>query len=206
MRTLKTPIDHGGGMGKKVTILDGSERGDTELAHVRDCLLGELASAGGEAQTLDLREMDLAYCCGCFGCWVKTPGACVVRDSSAEVAKAIIESEATLYLTRVTFGGYSSRLKRAVDRIICLGSPFFRKVDGEVHHEKRYDKYPNLIGVGLLPEPDEEAEAIFTALVGRNAINIGSVHYATAVLNARMTPEEMRGSLRGALTQAGVSP
>lgn len=192
-------------MSKKVAVLDGSERGDTEVARVRDCLLSELASAGREAQVLDLCDLDLAYCCGCFGCWVKTPGACVVRDSSAEVAKAVIESDATLYLTRVTFGGYSSRLKRAVDRIICLGSPFFRKVDGEVHHHKRYDEYPNLMGVGLLPEPDEEAEAIFTTLVGRNAINIGSVHHAAAVLNARMTPEEMRDSLRRALAQVGVA-
>ena len=193
-------------MGKKLTVLDGSEQGDTELARVRDCLLGELVSAGGEVRVLDLREMDLAYCCGCFGCWVKTPGACVVRDSGAEVAKAIIESEATLYITRVTFGGYSSRLKRAVDRIICLGSPFFRKVDGEVHHEKRYEKYPDLIGVGLLPEPDTEAEVIFAALVGRNAINIGSARHAAAVLSARMSAEEMRGSLRGALARAGVAP
>ncbi len=193
-------------MGKKVTVLDGSERGDAELARIRDCLLGELASAGAEARVLDLCDLDLAYCCGCFGCWVKTPGACVVRDSGAEVAKAVIESEAALYLTRVTFGGYSSRLKRAVDRIICLGSPFFRKVGGEVHHEKRYDRYPNLIGVGLLPEPDEEAEAIFTALVGRNAINIGSVHHAAAVLNARTAPEEMEASLREALARAGVAP
>lgn len=193
-------------MGKRVTVLDGSERADAKLSRVREYLLGQLASAGGEVRVLDLCELDLAYCCGCFGCWVKTPGECVVGDASAEVAKAVIESDVALYLTRVTFGGYSSRLKRAVDRIICLGSPFFRKIEGEVHHEKRYEKYPDLIGVGLLPEPDEEAEGIFTTLVGRNAINIGSARHAAAVLDPRMTPEEMRSSLLGALAQVGITP
>lgn len=192
-------------MGKRVTVLDGAERGDAELARVRDCLLGELTSAGAQARVLELCEEDLAYCCGCFGCWVKTPGECVVHDSSAEVAKAVIESDATVYLTRVAFGGYSSRLKRAVDRIICLGSPFFRKVGGEVHHEKRYEKYPDLIGVGLLPLPDEESAGIFRTLIGRNAINIGSARHAAAVLDAHMAPKAMRAALRSSLAQVGIA-
>ncbi|MHA2001037.1 MAG: hypothetical protein ACTSVU_02975 [Promethearchaeota archaeon] len=53
-----------------------------------------------------------------------------------------------IYFTPITFGGYSSTLKKALDRQICILSPYFRKVNGEIHHKKRYNKYPSLIGIG----------------------------------------------------------
>lgn len=46
------------------------------------------------------------------------------------------------------------------------------KIEGEVHHKPRYERYPRLMGVGVLPQPDEESERIFTTLVSRNAINL----------------------------------
>jgi hypothetical protein len=45
-----------------------------------------------------------------------------------------------------------------LDRQICLILPFFTKIHGEVHHEARYQRNGNLLGVGVLPKPDEESE------------------------------------------------
>lgn len=33
-------------------------------------------------------------------------------------------------------------LKNAMDRNICIVHPHLEEVDGEVHHKKRYDRYP----------------------------------------------------------------
>jgi multimeric flavodoxin WrbA len=87
-----------------------------------------------------------------------------------------------VFLTPVTFGGYSSELKEAVDRLIPLVLPCFRTIDGEVHHVRRYDRYPSLLGLGLLPEPDAEQERIFRAVIERNAINMHAPSFGVSYL------------------------
>jgi hypothetical protein len=86
-----------------------------------------------------------------------------------------------------------------VDRIICLISPFFKKIDGEVHHYARYDRYPSLLGVGVLPAPHLAQEQIFDALVGRNSINFHAPRHSSVVLYRSQEPAAAAAVLRGAL-------
>ena len=37
--------------------------------------------------------------------------------------------------------------------------PFFTDVDGEIHHEKRYERYPSYVVVGTMPERDDASAA-----------------------------------------------
>jgi hypothetical protein len=116
----------------------------------------------------------------------------------------MVQSDLTIYLTAVTFGGYSSELKKAVDRIICLLSPFFMRINGEVHHRPRYERYPRLVGVGVLSCPDEESERLFTTLVERNAINLHSPAHGAGVVLTDQGAEQMRERVRTILSKAGV--
>jgi hypothetical protein len=168
----------------KVLILNGELSGGQSLDRVQDLLLEELKSRGWEGEAFLLNRLDIHDCTGCFGCWVKTPGVCVIPDASQEIAKTFIQSDLVIYLTPVTFGGYSSELKKALDRIICLLSPFFMKVKGEVHHRPRYEQYPRLMGVGMLSIKDDEMERIFSTLVERNAINSHAPAHVSKVLYA----------------------
>ncbi len=88
-----------------------------------------------------------------------------------------------------------------MDRSICLVLPFFRRVDGEVHHRRRYPGYPALAAVGVLGAPDEEQERIFRTLVERNARNMDSPVTAVCVLPAGAPPAVLRDRL-----QAGLEP
>ena len=111
----------------------------------------------------------------------------------------MIGSDVLVLLTPVTFGGYSSEIKKAMDRSICMVSPFFRRVDGEVHHKLRYRRYPALAAVGVLHEPDEEQERIFGTLVERNALNFASPATAVCVLPAGAPPSVVRDLLASGL-------
>lgn len=68
-----------------------------------------------------------------------------------------------------------------MDRFIQLVSSFFLKINGEVHHRPRYDRYPDLFGVGLLAWDDVDSRAIFSRLVERNALNFYSRGYSLAI-------------------------
>ena len=71
--------------GKKVVILDGCGLADQDLAPVLGGLCGCARSrTAPQVETFPLREMKLAHCLGCFGCWVKTPGMCVEDDAGRQ--------------------------------------------------------------------------------------------------------------------------
>jgi len=148
---------------------------------------------------LTLREKEIANCMGCFGCWVRTPGKCVRKDFGQDVARAVINSDLLVLVGRVTFGGYSSELKKAIDRFIPLITPFFGKVDGEVHHKPRYDKYPMWVNIGIVSSGDEECKETFRRLLNRNAINFFSRAHTTAFIYTNDDEAKIRDTIRGTL-------
>ena len=118
----------------KATLLNGALPGDTFVDAVAAALMETLQAEGRTVTRWTLRDERIAYCLGCFECWTKSPGLCRIDDAGREVPASIIGGDLAVYLTPITFGGYSSALKKAVDRSICLISPFFTRIDGEVHH------------------------------------------------------------------------
>jgi multimeric flavodoxin WrbA len=175
-------------------VLDGfrDETGQGVLAALRDALSG----ARFEAEVITLRTKTIAPCLGCFGCWVKTPGECVIDDEGRDVARSLARADLIVYFTPVTFGGVSSELKKALDRMIPNISPFFAKVQGETHHQKRYARPASLVGLGVLPQHDREAEALFKTLVEDNAVNLRSPRTAAGVV-ALDSPDAMTAIVRG---------
>lgn len=156
----------------KAILLNGArESADTAPGLLNDAL----ASAGWLVTPCVLREMKIADCLGCFGCWIKTPGRCIIHDEADDIARAWVNSDGAILLSPVTFGGYSSELKKALDRMICLAQPFFRKVRGETHHVPRYDRQWPILVIGTLPAPDPESERLFADLVRRNSINMDAL-------------------------------
>ena len=184
----------------RTLVLNGALAGDETLAPVEDVLVALLRETGTLVRDYQLRDVPLAYCQGCFECWVKTPGLCKTDgDAGREITSAMIGSDLMVLLTPVTFGGYSSEIKKAMDRSICMVSPFFRRVGGEVHHRRRYRRYPALAAVGVVREPDEEQERIFRTLVERNALNFDSPATAACVVPADDPPAVMRDHLAKSL-------
>ena len=174
----------------KALILNGSDLEDKKTSELYDLVLSELKKMNWDAVSINLKDIDLAYCTGCFGCWIKTPGECIIKDYSASISEQIIDSNLLIYFTPVTFGGYSSILKKALDRQICLLLPYFQKVQGEIHHKKRYEIYPSLIAVGIMDKPDAEKEEVFKPLLYRNSINMWNPYHRAIIHTKSQEPSE----------------
>jgi len=187
----------------KALVLNGSLSAGDPTDNCQAIILDELNQAGWDADTFVLRDTKIAPCVGCFGCWVKTPGKCLIDDAADDIARSAVASDLFILLTPITFGGYSSEIKKALDRLIPTISPFFEKIGEEIHHKLRYDSSPNFAVVGTLKGPDAECERIFETLVVRNAINLHSQQYAAAVVIGDPT-DESRVTIKEALEATGV--
>lgn len=158
----------------RITILNGStetSKLDTTLEEVNQIL----ENSGHQIIQLDLRKMDLRYCVGCFGCWVKTPGVCISQDASREIDHTVINSDFTLWAAPLRMGFPSALLKMALDKSIPLVHPYFEVDRGEAHHRPRYNQYPRL---GLLLEAEGDTDStdieIVSDILRRTAINFKS--------------------------------
>lgn len=158
----------------KALLLNGEKNAENSLENFSKIIIEGLKNNNYVVDTMVLHEKKIADCIGCFGCWVKTPGICIIDDYAREVARAFINSDLVVYLTPVVFGGYSYQLKKALDRMIPLISPFFIEINGEIHHKPRYEKYPSILGIGVMPELKEEQTELFINLIKRNSINLHS--------------------------------
>jgi hypothetical protein len=190
-------------------ILDGGRHGALPTAPAHAAVAQALAQAGWHATTIVLREQKIAYCLGCFHCWTKTPGLCRIDDDGRNVTAAMLANDLVVYLTPVTFGGYSSELKKAVDRSICLVSPFFTRIDGEVHHRPRYAGYPSLLAVGVLASPDPIQEQLFARLIERNALNLHAPTCGSCIVCTTQPPDAQRAAIAeslAALAAPAVAP
>ncbi|MCL2337042.1 MAG: flavodoxin family protein [Firmicutes bacterium] len=133
--------------------------------------------AGGQTQTIILNCQEIKPCRGCFHCWLKTPGLCVMTDDCANtVSRQEIQADAVILLSKITYGGYSGDVKAFLDRSIPNISPFFELVKGTMRHRRRYDRFPYLISIGYDARTPKEQQTFLT-LAERNALNMRPPQY-----------------------------
>ena len=88
-------------------------------------------------QFIDVSRLNIANCVGCFGCWTKTPGKCVIRDDAVKVYPQIAASDRILYVSKIKYGGYDTVMKTMLERSIPVQQAFIRLLHGETHHVQR---------------------------------------------------------------------
>ena len=187
----------------KAVVLDASDLADDprrERPPTRST--DALAGAGAGVERIVVRDLDMRPCTGCFGCWTRTPGECVIDDDARSVAERVIAADVYAVVTPVSFGSFGSLAKSVLDRLICLVLPHFTMVDGEVHHRPRYRAIPRGARARNDAAPDAEQAALFARLVERNAVNLHNPTHAAETVAGDESP---RRSRRAAARDGGDS-
>ncbi|XMB71663.1 NAD(P)H-dependent oxidoreductase [Mycoplasmatota bacterium WC30] len=119
-----------------------------------------------------LRDMNINYCCGCWDCWVKTPGRCAIKDDHEQILSRIPNVDLILYITPVILGYESSILKTCKDRIIGSAHPYITLHKGEQHHVQRYESMPDISVIIITDEDTTEKDIeLIASTYFRNALN-----------------------------------
>lgn len=112
------------------------------------------------------------YCIGCFGCWLKTPGRCVIKDEYQEMGEKLSKVDELLIISKATFGSYSSVVKNVLDRSISYVSPYFVIRNGEMHHKERYQNNLKISAVFYGGDMTDAEKDTSVNLVVANAVNL----------------------------------
>ncbi len=182
----------------RITILNGNP--NTENAKFNDYLrnLSTLLRLNNHTVTiLQLRDMDIRYCIGCFGCWVKTPGECSnAADDTHTIRREFINSNLVLFASPIIMGFTSALLKKAHDRLIPLLLPYSEVDQWEVHHVARYGKYPQMgLLLGKNKDTDEEDIEIIADIYVRDAINFKTSFCFTKLITGTVFGGHVTNSL-----------
>ncbi|WLD76962.1 NAD(P)H-dependent oxidoreductase [Mogibacterium neglectum] len=110
-------------------------------------------------------------CMGCFGCWIKTPGKCVINDDYQNMGALLGAAENVIVISHCFCGGYSPFIKNVMDRSIPYLLPFFKIKQNETHHKQRYRNKFNLIVSFYGKEISYKEKEIAIRLIEANAIN-----------------------------------
>lgn len=132
-------------------------------------------------------------CIGCFGCWIKTPGQCVIPDEYQRMGEFFSQAEEMTVISRCSFGGYSSFVKNVLDRSISYILPFFEIRKGEMHHKARYQNQLALTSIFYGDDITEAERDTARKLAKANALNMNgrvkSVLFVSGV-------EELKGVIQ----------
>lgn len=158
----------------RIMIVNGNPVGEDPFDEYLDDLAEGLKQRGHDLERFDLREMKLIPCTGCFSCWFRTPGLCVLPDDSDRIRRSFVHADLALFTSPLIMGLFSALLKNLLDKLVPLVLPHLTVVEGEVHHHLRYRRQP-MLGAILGEEDDTTGEdlAIVHALFERNALNVG---------------------------------
>jgi multimeric flavodoxin WrbA len=187
----------------KAVIFNGAKEKDSTIDKIETELNIQLTEKGWTVEQIELRNQRIAGCLGCFGCWVKTPGMCVIDDYGRVSTEKALQADLLVWLTPITFGGYSSELKKAVDRLLPILLPYFESYHGQIHHKMRYSKYPNLLVVGTSPLCFKYEET-FSKLTERNVLNLRPPTHAVGIFRDENVVDGVPSFVEGLLSQVQV--
>jgi len=178
-----------------ITVLNGNpDAGNASFDSYIEDLADRWRASTHEVEVLDLRDMDIKDCAGCFECWVESPGLCRVDDDSHQVCRRYIGSDLVLFASPLIMGFTSALLKKATDKLVPLLPYHMELVDGELHHCARYEEYPR---TALLMEreadTDDEDIEIVSDIYARDAVNL-----KTTLAFARLTSDPIEEVAREA--------
>jgi len=112
------------------------------------------------------------HCIGCFGCWIKTPAACVIRDKYGDMGEYLSKCQEVILISKSYYGGFSPFVKNVLDRSISYIHPYFVIRNGEMHHRRRYKNHMDMRVWFYGENITEKEKQTSKKLVKANSINL----------------------------------
>jgi len=141
----------------RILAINSSVRrgGQSKTELMLNYLVEGMRDAGAEVEIVHLREKTIKNCVGCFACWTKTPGQCIIKDDMTnELYPKWLESDLVVYATPLYFHTMNAAMSTFRERTLPAVQPFFEQCDGKTFHPLRH-KLPAAVWLSVCGFPEE---------------------------------------------------
>lgn len=163
----------------KVLLINGSPRAERS-----NTLNISRAFASGfencDTEEVTLAKLNISPCKGCFSCWGRTAGNCVIKDDMDMLRLKIQLSDVIVESFPLYFFGMPSQMKAMTDRCLPMMLPYAgTKGEGVLFHELRDKEMKNKRLVIISSCGYAETEAMYPALLKQFDLICGEGKYTS---------------------------
>ena len=125
----------------KILVLNGSPKKKSDTFRLTEAFLKGLnKEQKHEVTVINVIDKKIAPCMGCFGCWQKLDGHCVIEDDQNAILDQYVKADVIIWSFPLYCYAMPSHLKAVLDRTIPLVKmDMVQEKDGTVHHEALAD-------------------------------------------------------------------
>ena len=125
----------------KILVINGSPKGkNSNTMRLTGAFLDGIGEA--EIREIHVSNSNIAGCKGCFCCWSKTPGECIIKDDMQYVIESELWADVIVWSFPLYYFSVPGGLKNLIDRQLPMNLPFMvDRTDGvgSGSHPSRFD-------------------------------------------------------------------
>ena len=119
----------------KILVLNGSPKKKSDTMVLTNAFLRGIEKNGShEIFVMNISEMKISSCRGCFGCWQVKNKHCVIDDDQNRILDLYPEMDLIIWSFPLYCYGMPSHIKAVLDRTIPLNQMKMEIVDGRTRH------------------------------------------------------------------------
>ena len=119
----------------KILVLNGSPKKKSDTMVLTNAFLRGIEKNGShEIFVMNISEMKISSCRGCFGCWQVKNKHCVIDDDQNRILDLYPEVDLIIWSFPLYCFGMPSHIKAVLDRTIPLNQMKMEIVDGRTRH------------------------------------------------------------------------
>lgn len=127
-----------------ILIMNGSPKGKRSNTYMltQAFVRGMQKQQTCHVEEVDICQLQIHHCLGCFSCWKKTPGVCCIKDDMAQLLEKRIKADIIIWSFPLYYFSIPGQLKNVIDRQLPMMQPkMVERADGfgNGSHPGRYD-------------------------------------------------------------------
>jgi len=122
----------------KTLLINGSPKGErSDTMHLTKAFLEGAKLT--DVEVIDISKLNVRGCMGCYTCWTKTPGKCVIKDEMADILPKFISAKVIIWSFPLYACHFPGQMKCFMDRMLPLSMPEMDTGHESGNHPTRFD-------------------------------------------------------------------